>query len=75
LASAIVGRTFSVQVAKLTIREECVVKWKNSQILTDSLDWFGANSLADDRLWHRSSRMGTTTVKNGQASRTRLFEA
>jgi len=73
LGSTIVERTVSVQVAKRAIREECAVKWKNSQIRTDSWGWFGANWLAIACGIDRAS-MATITVKNGQASQIRLFE-
>jgi len=73
LGSAIVGRTFSVQVAKWAIMEGCVVKRKNSRILNDRTVWFGKNWFADGCVWHQSRLEGTTTVKNSQASQTRLF--
>jgi hypothetical protein len=63
-----------VQVAERAIREECVVKWKNSLMPHNGSAWFGQNGSAAVDRGIAPALEGTTTVQNGQASQTRLFE-
>ena len=62
------------QVAERAIPDGSAVKRENSSDPHDGSVWFWHKWLAGGRSGHRPSPDGTTTVKNGQEIKTRLFE-